>query len=63
MFYLARKYLAIPATFTPSERLFSDAGNLMTVKRTNLKPDLFEQMLWLKCNVEYLEVMFPQDEN
>ena len=36
----------------------------MTVKRTNLKPDLFEQILWLKRNVECLKVMFPpQDEN
>ena len=34
-----------------------------TVKRTNLKPNLFEQMLWLKCNVEYLGVMFPHNEN
>ena len=58
---LARKYLAIPATSTPSERLISDAGNLMTVKRTNLKPNLFEQMLWLKHNVEYLGVMFPHN--
>ena len=35
----------------------------MTVKRTNLKPNLFEQMLWLKRNVEYLGVMFPHNEN
>jgi hypothetical protein len=34
---LAKVYLCIPATSTPSERLFSNASNLMTVKRTTGK--------------------------
>ncbi|CAG8804523.1 43869_t:CDS:2, partial [Gigaspora margarita] len=55
---LAREYLAIPATSTPSERLFSSAGNLMTVKRTFLKPNLFERILFLQRNIKVLGTIF-----
>ena len=41
-------YLCISATSTSSERLFSDAGNMMTVKRTSLNQNLFERMVILK---------------
>ena len=37
---LAKKYLAVYACSTASERLFSDARNLISTKRTHLSPDL-----------------------
>lgn len=55
---LAKKYLSIPAASTSSERVFSDAGNLMTAKRTSLKPSLFEKMLFLKRNMKFFGTIF-----
>ena len=47
---MARIFLAIPATSTSSERLFSDAGNLLTSKRSRLNSELFKHMMFLKRN-------------
>ena len=47
---LARIHLAIPATSTPSERLFSDAGNLLSTKRTKINSELFKSIMFLKRN-------------
>ncbi|GBC44168.2 zinc finger BED domain-containing protein 1-like [Rhizophagus irregularis DAOM 181602=DAOM 197198] len=47
---LARKYLAIPATSTLSEKLFSEAGNVMTIKRTQLAPNMLENLVFCKKN-------------
>ena len=58
----ARKYLAIPATSVSSERLFSDAGNLISTKRTNLDTKLAGQMLFLKRNIKTMKVFAPEWE-
>lgn len=47
---LARIYLAVPATSTPSERLFSNAKNLLTAKRSRINAKLFKYIIFLKRN-------------
>jgi len=56
---LAKKFLAIPATSASSERLFSDAGNIMTVKCANLLPSTFEHLVFCKRNWRLVGKIFP----
>jgi hAT family C-terminal dimerisation region len=56
---ISKIYLAVPATSTPSERLFSDAGNLLTSKRTRMLPELFKRMIFLKKNISKFESIHP----
>ena len=56
---LARKILAVRAASTPSERLFTDAGNLLTVKKTRIKPDLFSRVMFLKRNGHHFASIHP----
>ncbi|GBC41300.2 zinc finger BED domain-containing protein 1-like [Rhizophagus irregularis DAOM 181602=DAOM 197198] len=53
---IAQKYLAVPATSVSSERLFSDAGNLINAKRTNLDTNLVAKILFLKRNIKTMHV-------
>ena len=47
---LAKKYLCIPATSVPSERLFSKAGELISNRRCRLKPKNVNMILFLNKN-------------
>lgn len=47
---LVKKYFCIPATSVPSERLFSKAGNLLTVKRSKLKSKNVNMLLFINQN-------------
>uniref|UniRef100_A0A1A8M216 HAT C-terminal dimerisation domain-containing protein n=1 Tax=Nothobranchius pienaari TaxID=704102 RepID=A0A1A8M216_9TELE len=47
---LANSLLCIPATSTPSERLFSAAGNIVSKKRASLSPEHVDMLTFLHCN-------------
>ena len=48
---VAKSYLSIPATSTPSERLFSVAGNIVSKKRASLTPKHVEMLTFLHSNI------------
>lgn len=49
---LAKSYLCIPATSTPSERLFSAAGNIASKKRASLSQEHVDMLTFLHCNAK-----------
>lgn len=49
---LARKYLAIPASSVPSGRVFSLCGNLITKKRSRMRPSQVNTIVFLKMNMD-----------
>lgn len=48
---LALKYLCIPATSVPSERIFSTAGQIVSERRSRLKPKNVNMILFLNENL------------
>lgn len=48
---LAQHYLCIQATSSPSERVFSTGGKIVTCKRASLKPDNVDQLVFLARNL------------
>lgn len=51
---LANIFLSVPATSAPSERAFSSAGLLLTVKRSRLHPVRAKQILFVHDNFDVL---------
>lgn len=49
---VAKKYLCIPATSSPSERVFSSGGNIVTCLRSCLKPEKVNMLVFLSKNLE-----------
>nr|XP_055027769.1 zinc finger BED domain-containing protein 4-like [Misgurnus anguillicaudatus] len=47
---LAKSCLAVPATSTPSERIFSLAGNTVTRQRSSLHPSHVDALVFLNAN-------------
>jgi hypothetical protein len=55
LYRLAMKYLAIPATSAASERAFSAAGNIVTMRRCRLSHDVIEDLHFLHENLAFLK--------
>ena len=49
---VAKSYLAAPATSTPSERLFSAAGSIVSKKRASLTKEHVDMLTFLHSNSE-----------
>jgi predicted transcriptional regulator len=55
LYDLAIQHLIIPATSAPSERIFSVAGNVTTVKRTSLTGEHVNMIIFLNMNYSISE--------
>jgi hypothetical protein len=60
---MAKKYLSLCATSVTSERLFSVAGNIVTSRRTRLRPDNVNELVFLSCNLSKQVVMADTDDD
>jgi hypothetical protein len=51
---LAQGILAVPATSSPSERVFSTAGLVLQAKRSSLAPENVNKIIFVHDNAHYL---------
>ncbi|XP_067633760.1 E3 SUMO-protein ligase ZBED1-like [Eurosta solidaginis] len=51
LYMLSKKYLCIPATSVPSERVFSKAGQIINDRRNRLKGDKLDMIIFLNSNL------------
>jgi hypothetical protein len=54
---LARKYLCIPASSVTVERIFSELGNIMTLKRCNMDAETLQILGFLYHNLDEIEFL------
>jgi hypothetical protein len=52
---MAKRYLCIPATSAPAERVFSSAANLVNKKRILLNPDTVDLLIYLRGNSTFVD--------
>ena len=51
---MSQRYLAIPGTSVPSERIFSATENPITKHRNNLDPNTVDQLIFIRENTNKL---------
>lgn len=59
---LARRYLAIPASSAPCERLFSTGGRVLEKRRASLKPETTRCIVFLHDNLHLLDEIAEEDD-
>ena len=52
----AWKWLCVPASSAPSERVFSSGGNIVSYKRTKLQPEQVEKLLYIQQNYDRVKI-------
>ncbi len=58
----ARKYLAVPASSAPVERMFSTAGLVVTAKRTRLHSSIVNDIVVLNQSQSYLKTVLEREK-